>query len=60
MKGIKMNEERNYARIKAVVFVEMMPGETLEDAEKRFLNALPYGMDIVSCNSDTWIPEEEQ
>lgn len=50
-------EKKNFARIEAVVYVEVKDGETLEDAEAKFLNALPDGIDIASCKSDMWVPD---
>lgn len=52
-------EQKNYVRIEAVVFVELKPGETLEEAEDRFLDALPQGMDCAGYKSDMWVPDEE-
>ena len=52
-------KEKNYARLEATIFIELKPGETLEEAEDRFLEALPEGIDCVGYRSDMWIPDEE-
>ena len=52
--------EKNYARIEAVIYVELRPGDTLEDAEDRFLESLPDGIDCAGYKSDMWVPDEEQ
>ena len=49
-----MEENPRYVRLESVVFIEMREGETQEQAEKRFFDALPKGMDVVSFSSQYW------
>lgn len=53
-----MQEGKRYLRIENVVYVELADGETPEDGEDRFMDALPDGIDIASFTSEIWIPEE--
>ena len=50
-------EEKRYMRMEAVVMVEMRDGETMEDAEDRFLCGLPEGMDCLSYKSSMYVPD---
>lgn len=47
-----------YLRMASVVVIKLREGETQEDAEDRFLDALQEGMDIVSYTSTFWDDEE--
>lgn len=51
--------DNNYVRIEAVVYVEIEKGQTLEDGEDKFLDALPEGIDIASMHSEMWDDDEE-
>lgn len=50
--------DKVYLRIKSVVYVELKEGETPEEAEDRYLCALPEGMDVASYTSECWTPDE--
>ena len=52
----KMNitSDKQYVRIEAVLFVELKDGEGQEDAEDRFLESLPTGIDCASFHSEYW------
>ena len=41
-------KDKRYLRIESVVYVKMMDGETMEEAEDRFLSALPDDIDIAT------------
>ena len=58
VKKMEMREGKRYLRIENVVYVELAEGETPEDGEDRFMDALPEGIDIASFKSEIWIPEE--
>ena len=47
-------DDRNYMRLGAVVYAKIGDGETPQDVEARFINALPDGMDIVALNTSYW------
>lgn len=49
--------EKQYVRIESVVYVELRDGEKPEDAEDRFLESLPSGIDCASIRSEIWIDE---
>ena len=49
---------KRYLRFENVVFIEMLEGETQEEAEDRFMDALPDGVDIVSFKSQYWEPDK--
>ena len=46
-----METQKRYLRIETVAYVEMMEGETPEEAEKRFLQSLPDKTDVVKIKS---------
>lgn len=46
-----------YLRMESVVVIKLNDGETPEDAEDRFLNALQDDMDIVIYTSSVWDDE---
>lgn len=50
--------EKNYVRMEVVLYIEMKEGETQEEAEERFICALPDGMDVASYKSQYWDLEE--
>lgn len=52
-------QDKRYVRMEAVVYIEMLDGETQAEAEDRFLCALPEGMDVASFKSQYWSDEEE-
>ena len=54
---MNISEEKKYLRIEATVYVELKPGEEPEEAEDRFLCALPDGMDCAGYRSEMWLPE---
>lgn len=49
--------EKRYVRMENVVYIELREGETIEDAEDRFINALPDGIDITSFRSTLEEPD---
>jgi len=49
---------KRYVRLENVVFIEMLEGETQEEAEDRFLCGLPKGMECTSFKSEYWEPDE--
>lgn len=49
--------EKRYLRVETTVYVELLDGETQEEAEERFLNALPKGMDCAKLNTSYWTEE---
>lgn len=55
-----MEDKKQYIRLEAVIYVELHDGEKQEEAEDRFLCALPNGMDCVSYKSAMWVPDEEE
>ena len=55
---MKFNADKKYVRIESVVLVEIGERETLEDAEDKFLNCLPEGIDCVHFSSEMWVDED--
>ncbi len=47
-------DKPRYLRLENVVFIKLEEGETQEEAEQRYLNALPEGIDVVSYRSQYW------
>ena len=54
-----IQKDKRYVRMEAVIYIEMLEGETQEEAEDRLLCALPQGMDVASFKSQYWEPDEE-
>lgn len=54
-----IKDSSRYVRLESVVYIELGEKETMEEAEDRFMDALPDGMDIVSFKSSMWYPDEE-
>ena len=52
-------DDKQYARISTVVYVEVGENETVEEVEKRFIDALPSGM-YVTINRTSLCKEEEE
>ena len=52
------HDDKRYVRLESTIFIEMLDGETQEQAEERFMDLLPEGMDIVSFRSQYWEPDE--
>lgn len=50
--------EKNYIRIESTIYVELKEGETPEEAEKRFFDLLPEGMDVANYRSECWYPDK--
>lgn len=53
-----IRSDKRYTRMEAVIYIEMLEGETQEEAEDRLLCGLPEGMDVASYKSEYWEPDE--
>ena len=49
--------DKRYVRTEVVLFIEVQEGETPEEAEDRFLDSLPDGIDCASIRSAYWTEE---
>ena len=55
-----MEQDKRYVRMEAVLYIEMLEGETQAEAEDRLIDALPNGIDLVSFRSQYWEPDDEE
>ena len=51
--------DKRYLKMDAHIYIELKDGEEPEEAEDRFLEALPEGMDCGAYHASMWYPDEE-